>query len=164
MTPHRTSKRGSYRIDRAFAGIGRIALASGTTNKRLYETYNTTVRIEARTLETVLRTRVLPAALRYQGELARIVTVTKTAGLTAARTEQQLQHLVELVEELREAVDAASEAEARDFGGTESHACQVRDELIPAMERARRVSDELEGILPDDLWPLPTYAEMLFVR
>ena len=41
MTPHRTSKRGSYRMDRVFSGIGRIALASGTTNKRLYETYNT---------------------------------------------------------------------------------------------------------------------------
>ena len=32
------------------------------------------------------------------------------------------------------------------------------------MERARRVSDTLEAVIPDDLWPLPNYAQMLFQR
>ncbi len=40
----------------------------------------------------------------------------------------------------------------------------IRKEVVPAMERVRTASDQLEQITPDDLWALPTYAEMLFVR
>jgi len=38
------------------------------------------------------------------------------------------------------------------------------DDVIPAMTRVRETSDQLETILPDDLWPLPTYREMLFIK
>ena len=44
------------------------------------------------------------------------------------------------------------------------HAKQIRDELVPAMLRARGASDALEAVIPADLWPLPTYREMLFIR
>jgi glutamine synthetase len=41
---------------------------------------------------------------------------------------------------------------------------QIRDELVPALERCRTVCDRLERVMPDDLWPLPSYAEMLLLR
>jgi len=41
------------------------------------------------------------------------------------------------------------------------HTCQ---KLLPAMAEARRISDTLEQLIPDDLWPLPRYSEMLFVK
>ena len=44
------------------------------------------------------------------------------------------------------------------------HARHIRDKLLPAMAEARRVSDLLEQLIPDDLWPLPRYSEMLFVK
>ena len=40
----------------------------------------------------------------------------------------------------------------------------MRDNLVPAMARARAAADVLEEVIPDDIWPLPTYAEMLFMR
>ena len=43
-------------------------------------------------------------------------------------------------------------------------AVYARDNQIAAMERVREASDKLEKIVPDDLWPLPKYAEMLFIR
>ena len=40
----------------------------------------------------------------------------------------------------------------------------IRDTLLPEMLKARVISDELETMIPDDLWPLPSYTEMLFIR
>jgi glutamine synthetase len=40
----------------------------------------------------------------------------------------------------------------------------MRDKVIPAMDGVRAVADRLEGIVADDLWPLPKYSEMLFIK
>jgi len=40
----------------------------------------------------------------------------------------------------------------------------MRDTVIPAMEATRAVADKLERIVADDLWPLPKYQEMLFIK
>jgi len=40
----------------------------------------------------------------------------------------------------------------------------MRDTVLPAMAAVREVADRLEGIVPDDLWPLPKYAEILFIK
>jgi len=39
-----------------------------------------------------------------------------------------------------------------------------RDKILPTMLAVRTAADQLEGVVADDLWPLPTYQEMLFVR
>ncbi len=39
-----------------------------------------------------------------------------------------------------------------------------RDQVIPAMEQVRKVADQIEKIVADDLWPLPSYREMLFIK
>jgi glutamine synthetase len=40
----------------------------------------------------------------------------------------------------------------------------MRDHIIPAMRAVRATCDKLEKVVPDDLWPLPTYREMLFIK
>jgi glutamine synthetase len=45
-----------------------------------------------------------------------------------------------------------------------AHAKYMRDKVIPAMNATREVADKLEGIVADDLWPLPKYQEMLFIK
>ena len=40
----------------------------------------------------------------------------------------------------------------------------MRDNVIPAMEATRQVADKLERIVADDLWPLPKYSEILFIK
>ena len=53
-----------------------------------------------------------------------------------------------------------------ELGGDDVHskAHHMRDNVIPAMTTVRSVVDKLEKVLPDDLWPLPRYREMLFIR
>ena len=44
------------------------------------------------------------------------------------------------------------------------HAIYMRDKVIPAMDAVRAAADKLERIVADDLWPLPKYSEMLFIK
>ena len=130
----------------------------------LHEQYITIVAIEARTMVSMLKTQVLPAAIRYQTELAEAVAATQSTGVDCRGTLEQLRQTVEQITQLREAAEAVEEVQGHEAEGADQMARHVRDRLVPAMERARRVSDTLEAVIPDDLWPLPSYAQMLFQR
>ena len=130
----------------------------------LLEIYNTLVTIEARTLISMLKTHVLPAALRFQTELAQTVAATQAAGLECDETTDQLENLIGLVKGLRDSTEAVVEAAAVEGADLEKHARHIREKVLPAMEKAREASDSLEAIIPADLWTLPTYEEMLLAR
>jgi glutamine synthetase len=49
-------------------------------------------------------------------------------------------------------------------GSTLDHAMHARDKIVPAMASVREVADKLECLVSDDIWPLPTYQEMLFIK
>ncbi len=126
--------------------------------------YTTTLGIEARTLISMVNTHVLPAAIRYQGQIAESIAATKAAGIKCEDTRNQLQDLVDMISRLREATDKVVEAESyapKDADRLGHHAC---DTLFPAMEDARAAADAIELVIPDDTWTLPSYAEMLFMR
>ena len=63
-------------------------------------------------------------------------------------------------------IEALEKATAKAAGthGAEKHAQSYREDVLPAMVALRQTADELETIVDAKLWPLPTYAEMLFVR
>ena len=46
----------------------------------------------------------------------------------------------------------------------EEKAHHMRDNIVPAMQAVRAATDQLEKVIPDDFWPLPTYRDMLFVK
>jgi glutamine synthetase len=130
----------------------------------LIEQYTTVIGIECRTLIQMLSTQILPASLRYQGELAEIVASSQAVSVECSRTVGRLNDISSLVETMQESIETLKAAESREHGCSAEHAAYVRDSLLPAMEVARTISDQLEEMLPDDLWPLPSYTEMLFVR
>jgi glutamine synthetase len=144
----------------------------GVLNKRelnarvdvLLETYVKTMDIEARTLISMLKQQVLPAALRFQAELVETVAATKSAGLSCPDTTKSLKEVIELITELRKSIEMVEKANAHKAADAEKHAMYIHQKLVPAMARVRAASDALEEVIPDDLWTLPTYAEMLFVR
>jgi glutamine synthetase len=117
------------------------------------EQYATKLNIEAETAASIARTMILPAAVRHLTEL-------KAAGVESLVAETQ-----GLVDELVAAIGELEELNAHE-GSLESleHARFMRDRIIPAMDRTRAVSDRLERIVADDLWPLPKYQEMLFIK
>jgi glutamine synthetase len=117
------------------------------------EQYATKLNIEAETAASMARTLILPAAVRHLTEL----NASGVAGLA--------EEVEPLVEELHAAIldlEKANDHEGPD-GGIK-HAKYMRDTVIPAMTAVRTVADKLERIVADDLWPLPKYSEMLFIK
>jgi glutamine synthetase len=134
----------------------------------LIEQYFKTVNIEGEMTAEMARTIVLPAAVRYLDDLLDAVHNCRELGGTAPRPTgltRLVESLNETVNELVDALDRLDEQNA-ELGGEDMHskAFHVRDNVVPAMGRVRAACDRLERMVPDDLWPLPRYREMLFVR
>jgi glutamine synthetase len=117
------------------------------------EQYATKLNIEAETAASMARTLILPAAVRHLTEL-------KASGV--ANLAEEVEPLVEELHNAILALEKANDHEGPD-GGIE-HAKYMRDTVIPAMTAVRTVADKLERIVADDLWPLPKYSEMLFIK
>jgi glutamine synthetase len=129
------------------------------------EQYNKTVNIEAQLMVLMANRYILPAAYRYQGQVAQSVSAVKAAGGSAKEAKKALDKIVSLAESFKTTVDKLqSLLEHEANGDAEKHAKYFRDKVIPTMVTLREIGDNLECIVPHDVWPLPTYREMLFVR
>ncbi len=127
--------------------------------------YFKTINIEGETTADIASTMVLPAAVRYLNDLLDAAGRAKDLGLTSAGVMDTIQTLGALIDELRGRLDQLV-AQNAELGGDEipSKARHMRDNIVPAMAAVRGVVDCLEKVVPDDLWPLPTYRDMLFVK
>ncbi|TQS43086.1 glutamine synthetase III [Cryptosporangium phraense] len=125
------------------------------------EQYALSVAVEAKLTYEIGSTIVLPAAVRYQTELALNVSTLRAAGVEAAT--EPLTEVTEPLTALREALAGLRTALAHEVHGAFWEATHARDGLLPAMAAVRAAADTLEGIVADDLWPLPTYQEMLYI-
>src|SRR5829696_3673579 len=129
------------------------------------EQYNKTVNIEAQLMVLMANRYILPAAYKHQEQLANTVAAVKAAGATAKETRRALDDICRLTDEGKVRVDRLQALlEHEGAGDAEKHAKYFRDKVIPAMTALREVGDSLECIVPQSLWPLPTYREMLFVK
>jgi len=131
----------------------------------LCEGYVKTVNVEARLTDMMAKTMILPAALRYQGQVAQAVNATKAAGVGAGAQEELLRSLTLAITAFQTAIAGLDEAlDHHAAGDAYAHTKHARDKVLPAMVEVRSTGDKLEGMVADDLWPLPTYREMLFIK
>jgi glutamine synthetase len=132
----------------------------------LFEAYGRTINIEARTLLSMVKRQVLPAAAEYSGELGEAVGAIAAAGVKAETQKKMLEKVCGLITRLYDGVEKLEKAVsvAGDIRESSEQAEAYRGIVIPAMEAVRGASDELEKIVDAELWPFPTYAEMLFIR
>ena len=129
------------------------------------EQYNKTINIEAQLMVLMANRYILPAAYKYQGTLAATMASLKAAGATGKGTRSALDTLTALVNSCKLRVDALQDLLEHDgSANAEKHAKFFRDKVVPAMVSLRESGDGLECLIPHDVWPLPTYREMLFVR
>jgi glutamine synthetase len=119
------------------------------------EQYVTKLNIEAETAASIARTMLLPAAARHLAMLLE-AQLTELAG----ETSDLIAEFAEAIKEL----ESVNLAENQPHGDLLEHAEYMRDKVIPAMEAARAAADKLERIVADDLWPLPKYSEILFIK
>ena len=131
----------------------------------LAENYVKTVAVEAKLTAFMAKTMILPAALRYQGEVATTVNAVKAAGVDNGPQGDLLRSLTSTIGEFQKATADLEHAIGHHIEGEPlDHAKFSRDKVLPAMAAVRALGDKLEGVVADDLWPLPTYREMLFIK
>src|SRR5688500_897828 len=130
-----------------------------------FDQYFKTVNIEGETTAEMAQTMVLPVAVRYLNEVLEAADRTKALGLKPEGKHKLIGTVNDLVNELVESLDELV-AQNAELGGDDLHskAHHMRDNIVPAMTRVRSAVDRLEKVLPDDVWPLPRYRDMLFVR
>jgi glutamine synthetase len=127
------------------------------------EQYCKTVKVEARLTIEMARTLIFPAAIRYQNELASTCTNLKVLGYEFDT--DTLDKVTDFVKGLQDSTAALERDLARhEFRDMLDEARHLCDAVLPAMSAVRGCADALEGYIADDLWPLPTYQEMLFIK
>jgi glutamine synthetase len=146
--------------DESIALLSKYGVLSKRETEARYEVYLeqyvTKLNIEAESTATIARTMLLPAAVRYLNELT-------AAGIDALTSELRAK-----VDEFYYAITKLEEANL-DESFPQTHdlldeAKYFHSVVIPAMNDTRQVADELEKLTADDLWPLPKYSEILFIK
>jgi len=126
------------------------------------EQYVKTIMTEAQLVIKMSRTMIFPGAVRYQNQLAETC-----ANLRAIGKDCVMVSLDDLTEKLRGMQKAANELEALlghssdDLLEEAKYMCNT---VLPKMLEVRSFADSLEGVVADDLWTLPSYQEMLFIK
>jgi len=129
------------------------------------EQYIASVNVESNLVLEMVRTIIFPAAVRYQSELALSLANLKAVGIEPDHnTITKITDLIKKLQDRAAELEALKEKEEKLEGNMEKHAFFVKDEVLPKMLEIREATDELEGYVPDDLWALPTYQEMLFIK
>ena len=125
------------------------------------EMYALTIGVEAKLALELGSTVILPAAVRYQTELAQNVATLKTAGMEPDTT--LLEAVSTPISELTAALTALTAGLAEHGGESAADEAAHAQSLLPKMDAVRAAADTLESLVADDLWPLPTYQEMLYI-
>jgi glutamine synthetase len=119
------------------------------------EQYVMNINIEAETAASIARTMVLPATVRHLNQMK------------ASDLDELTAEVVPVLKELHFALVELEDANLdknHPHGTAQKEAVYMRDTVIPAMNDVREVADRLEKLVADDLWPLPKYSEMLFIK
>ncbi|NNG65836.1 glutamine synthetase III [Caldanaerobacter subterraneus] len=133
----------------------------------LLENYIKTINIEALTMLDIAKRQILPAVVNFATKIAESINSVKATGLNvdiSAQTEllaevsSLMSEFKKNISELENAVNEASNMNSDSY----SKACYYRDVVFTKMGILREIGDKLETIVDAELWPLPTYADMLF--
>jgi glutamine synthetase len=129
----------------------------------LLEKYSRDINTEGMLALEIAKTKILPAALTYQAQLASLAMDLKNLGKTpgTATLDEVMEQTAALERGIADLKHVLDDEEKEDLL---EHARHYRDLVVPHMGKVREAVDALEGLLPDDLWPLPTYQEMLFIK
>ena len=128
-----------------------------------YELYAKTINIEALTMIDMAGKDIVPAVVRYTGELARAAREVESLGVDASVQKELLTRVNVLLRQTGDALAdlRVKQEKAAALTGAEQ-ARYAHDVICPAMEVLRAPVDHLEMIVDGRLWPMPTYGDLLF--
>ncbi len=132
----------------------------------LLDSYSMSLNIEARTALNIAQRQILPVAIEYSGKVAKAIESISNAGTDPSAQKKSLIKTCELISELQNSIDELKKSStvANGIDNSAKRAENFRDYVIVAMNEVRKAVDGLEMTVDAKMWPLPTYAEMLFVK
>lgn len=127
------------------------------------EQYILAIEVEAKLVIDIATTSIYPAATGYLSSLSDAIAISKDIGLTldatlAAQIAENINAMMSTVNKLSAAI------EVHDFASVEEHMQYCAGEIRDLMDETRSYADTLETLVADELWPLPKYSEMLFIK
>ncbi len=128
------------------------------------ETYCKTINIEAQLMVLMANRYILPAALTYVKQVGQSVAAARAGGVPSKEGKKVLAQIVKLTDAFRVQTEKLAAALEHSSPSSEKHAKYMRDTIVPGMARLRDLGDQIEVVVPHEVWPLPTYREMLFVK
>ena len=131
-----------------------------------YEAYSKAINIEAKTMIDIAGKSIIPAVIRYTTRLADSIIKLKSA-VSGIEPYAQNAILIEVNEHLKESKVALENLKnymdnATEITDVTAHAKYMHEVVVPAMEALRKPIDTLEMIVDKDLWPMPSYGDLLF--
>ncbi len=129
-----------------------------------FEAYSKAINIEARTMIDITSKQILPAIIGYTKKLADTVIAVKEAGVNPEVQAETLNRVSRLLKETRDRhVELIQMAEVATLKtDAQERANYYYTDVVPAMERLREPVDELEMIVDKDVWPMPSYGDLIF--
>ncbi len=142
-------------------------------NEIKWETYFKKIQIESRVLGDLCMNHIIPVATKYQSLLADNIHKLRLAFTDPAKVESLTAYNVDLVEKINKRTDfiarqveamVETRKEVNRIRNIRELAIAYHDRVAPFLDAIRSHIDSLELIVEDELWPLPKYRELLFIR
>ena len=129
-----------------------------------YETYAKAINIEAKAMIDIASKQIIPAVVRYTKTLADTVNSLMTAGASANVQLELLKETTALLEETKAALAALEKLDGNSAEVPEGEelAHYFHDKVFPAMEALRAPVDKLEMLVDKEVWPMPSYGDLMF--
>jgi len=146
-----------------FADSGVLSNAELESRFEVYaEQYVKVIEMEATLVIDMAKTIIYPASVRYLSELCNSIAGLKEIGISL--DDATTKKVASLTESMMETVSKLNSALAHESKDITDHMQYSAKTLRPLMDKVREYADELEGEIADDLWALPKYQEMLFIK
>ena len=132
-----------------------------------YEIYSKAINIEAKTMIDMATKQIIPAVIKYTTVLGESINTVKTAGEGLIDVSVQLDLLKKASKLLKAANSAMSKLsklveKTPEYAEGRDRAVFCREKVVPAMEALREPVDELEMIVDKEMWPMPSYGDLVF--
>ena len=130
----------------------------------LYETYAKTTNIEALTMIDMASKHIIPAVTKYTKFLADTVIAVREAGADSSVQSDTLRDVTAYLKETKSALNVLVDAQAKAVAMTagKEQAFEYRRSVTVAMEELRKPVDKLEMIVDKEMWPMPSYGDLIF--
>ncbi len=130
------------------------------------ETYSKIINIEALTMLDISKKEILPAVGNYTSKIAKGILAKKSVSedINTNAEKSTLAKISSLCDMMYKSTDALDEAllKVKECGDALETATYYRDTIIPIMQELRCASDQIETNVAEDVWPFPTYGDLLF--